>query len=188
MDISRSQSVRNAAQFAFHPVPRRVSPQSGKLRAYRLRAILPAVLVATYVVLAFFGPTQGKAEFYPFFTWNLFASSSSQKVDAVIIVRGMHGKALEEPRLFFDMPDEFTAARMQTVRLAKLLDNYVVAVLSKESDRQRDMQKVIETSYLSDVSELTYDVALIRYDPIERYRDGTIRETLVIATHDKRAP
>ena len=70
---------------------------------YRLRVSFLAALVAAYPVLAFVGPHQGKAEFYPFFSWNLFAKSAKQKTDMVIFVTSLHGEQLAEPTLFYEL-------------------------------------------------------------------------------------
>ena len=143
------------------------------------------LLLALYPVLAFMAPTKGRTEFYPFFSWNLFASSSSRETDAVIIVLQINGRTLETPQLFFDLKDDFTAARTQNIQLAKLLDNQIKATWRGETDFPAALGDVVETTYMSDVADVVYDIAIIVYHPVERYRSGTLQEILVVSSHEK---
>ena len=169
------------------PRRQRSAPTRGDFASagYQARFAILILILAFYPSLAVLAPSQGRAEFYPFFSWNLFASSSSQKVDAVIIVREINGRALEEPRLFFDLKDDFAASQKQDIGLAKLLDNYVLATLRGETEFPASLRNAIETTYMGDVPEVTYDIAVIRYHPLERYENGTIQEIQIFASHKK---
>ena len=143
-------------------------------RAYIRRAFLvPAVLIA-YPVLALLGPTQGRDEFYPFFRWNLFSYSSDVEGDSVIFVKEINGKPLSKPTLFYDMGIHFAAARLKDTRLAKMLDNLVRAEWSGNRALSDHLSNLIEATFMSEEQRVKYEVAVIKYSPIRRYRTGEI--------------
>jgi len=158
------------------------------LLAYRFRGLFLLIFLFLYPTLAFFGPHQERAEFYPFFSWNLFAHSSNSKSDAVLLVREIDGRRIDPPWTFYELTGEFAAARSQDIRLAKMLDNYVYAVLSNSESDLQPMKSVIENRFLADKSDVRYDIAVITYDPIQRYKVGVVNDIRVIASNHKVAP
>lgn len=125
------------------------------LTGYRLRLILPVLLLSTYVVAALFGPRYGHPEFYPFFSWSLFTYTSDSQSDTVIIVRGVEGEALEEPKLFFDMAYELGAVGINRISLAKLLDKYGRAAMQGDTQVADQLSQVIENTYLHNLPQIS---------------------------------
>ena len=148
-------------------------------RGYRARQAFCAGLLIAYPFLAFYGPTGGRTEFYPFFHWNLFAGSSPQTVDWVVIVHAVDGEPLPEPRLFFDMPETFAAARRRDVQLAKQVDDYARAYLMEDSAGMTLATDVIEARFLRGAGVVDYEIAQIVYDPLKRLKTGEIDRTTV---------
>ena len=162
-------------------------PVRQRLTSYRMRVALPLAVVLIYPLIAFYAPTNGRAEFYPFFTWNLFAGSTSDKADAVLLVHRIGGVALDEPTPFFELKDTFAAARQQNIHLAKLLDNYVLAVIRSNTEMQAALDDVIQNTFLIEASDVHYDISVIYYHPIERYTDGNIADVWTVASKQKGA-
>jgi len=156
-----------------------------RLASYQARLVLPLAIVIFYPMIAFLAPTNGRAEFYPFFAWHLFAKTSSHKADVVLLVHEIEGVRLDEPTLFFELRDDFAAARGEDIQLAKLLDDYVFAVARGDSEMMASLDEVIENTYLKDRVHVRYDVAIIYYHPIERYTDGKITDIRTVASNQK---
>ncbi len=147
---------------------------------YRRRQLFAVLLLVLYPVLAFTGPHNGRAEFYPFFNWNLFASSGPIRSDWVILVHDIDGEPLPEPRLFFDLKENFSAARRNDVRVAKQVDDVARAYIRKDEQTMSAGLQAIEALFLADASAVTYEIAQILYDPVDRYRTGAFRTVRVI--------
>lgn len=160
--------------------------KNGQRRNYMLRAALVPILLAIYPALALLGPLEGRAEFYPFFSWNLFSRSTELKNDNVIFVKEIDGHKLPEPTLFFDLPDYFAAAKRKDIRLAKMLDNIVHAERSGNVEMTERLTEVIKSTFMSEADDVKYDVAIILYKPVERYLNGEIIRTKIIRSDEKK--
>lgn len=152
------------------------------LTRYRMTRVLMVTMLVIYPILAHIGPKNGRAEFYPFFNWSLFTNASDVRHDIVLIIHAIDGAQLPEPTLFFDLPEVFTAAANRDSRLAKFLDDYAAAHVHQDAPRITQLQAVLAERYLGDVQSVTYDLAVIRYQPVERYRTGEIMNVQVLRT------
>ena len=160
--------------------------KSGQRRSYLLRAALVPILLVIYPALALFGPLEGRAEFYPFFSWDLFKHSTEVKIDTVILVKEIDGRTLPEPTLIFDLPDYFGAAKRKDSRLAKMLDNIVLAERRGNVEMIGKLTEVIKATFMSDADNVKYDIAIIQYKPVERYRNGEIIKTVIVRSDEKK--
>ena len=154
-------------------------------RTYLIRANLFPVLLVSYLLLALLGPHQGRAEFYPFFTWNLFSRSSQMRADSVILIKEIDGERLEKPTLFFDMGERFQAARSKDIRLGKLLDNLVRAKRVNNFELSARLLDVIKSTFMADAKYVKFDVAIITYNPINRYQSGEIVDVKLVQSDEK---
>ncbi|MDX8513513.1 hypothetical protein [Mesorhizobium captivum] len=139
-----------------------------------------------YPVISLFGPAHGHDEFYPFFRWNLFSASAEIRGDSVIIIKEIGGVPLAKPTIFYDLGPYFAAARTKDVRLAKLLDNLVRAERSGDHAVSDHLTSVINETFMPDQAQVKYDVAVITYNALQRYRTGEILKTSIIKSTDKR--
>jgi len=177
--------AKSASAMTPTPPGRSQNTVKQRLASYQARLVLPLAIVIFYPMIAFLAPTNGRAEFYPFFAWHLFAKTSSHKADVVLLVHEIEGVRLDGPTLFFELRDDFAAARGQNIQLAKLLDDYVFAMARGDSEMKASLNEVIENTYLRDRANVRYDVAIIYYHPIERYTDGTITDIRTVASNQK---
>ena len=138
-----------------------------------------------YPIVAFSGPRQGKAEFYPFFVWNLFSRATDKAGDAVVVVHEINGKPLSSPALFYDLGGHFSAAKRKDIRLGKMLDNLVAAEVSGNRKLSDQLSDVIEQTYLAEANQAKYDVAVIYYHPIKRYKTGRIDHMVIVKQGEK---
>lgn len=153
--------------------------------SYRIRlGVLIAVLVF-YPIVAFTGPRQGRAEFYPFFVWNLFSRSTDKAGDAVVFVHEINSELLPNPTLFFDLGDHFSAAKRKDIRLGKMLDNLVAAEVTGNRELSDKLSQVVEQTYLAEARQAKYSVAVIYYHPIVRYKTGRIEHIAIVKQGEK---
>ena len=143
---------------------------------YSRRVSFLIAFLMIYPLCAYFGPRDGRAEFYPFFNWSLFTNASDIRTDVVLMIHEVNGKALAEPALFYDMKDQFGAAERRDSRLAKLIGDYAAGRFRN----QNVLENVIFNRYMPEVQSIAYDVAVIQYRPDVRYRTGEIMRTKVI--------
>jgi hypothetical protein len=158
---------------------------STSLRAYRRRATLIPVLLLAYPLLAVLGPRHGRAEFYPFFSWNLFSHSVPIRNDAVLLVKEVDGASLERPTAFYDLGHFFAAAKSKDIRLAKMIDNLVYAERVGDQALSDRLLEVIRSTFLSEAKSAVFEIAVITYNPVERYRTGKITGVKVLKSAEK---
>lgn len=84
--------------------------------------------------------------------------------------------------LFFDMKDQFSAAKRQDSLLAKLVDDYVATTNRNETEASSAIEEVIFQRYMPEAQSVTYDVAIIQYQPAQRYKTGEIMNKRIIRT------
>ena len=162
-----------------------VNNMKSSYRRYLLRASLLPLFLIWYPIIAIFGPHQGRAEFYPFFAWNLFSRTAETRTDTVIFVREINHQPLVEPTLFFDLGNHFQSARSKDVRLAKMLDNLVIATRRNNTELSDRLTNVIKYSYMTEARQVKYDVAIIKYKPVVRYLNGEIEKITIIRSDEK---
>jgi len=98
-------------------------------------------------------------------------------------VLAINGTALAAPTRFYDLPRHFSAARSKSVNVKKLADRMIAAHQSGDLESFESLRRLLESSYLSEAGELTYRLVVNLYNPIERWRSGTIRSTIVIGEY-----
>lgn len=154
-------------------------------KAYLVRRTFAPALVLAYAAVAITATSVRHNELFPFFNWSLFSTSSNPKFDTVLIVRSIDGKPLQRPQLFYSLTDHFGAARTRDSRLAKALDRWANAILTGDDTTSISLKRVTEQTFMREAKSVDYDVAVIRFDPIERLNNGIIRETKILASFKK---
>lgn len=154
------------------------------VRRYYLRRTLGPMLILAYIIVAILGKPDSKAELFPFFNWSLFSTSSNPRADIVVIVRSIDGKALPEEKYFYGLTDVFETARKRDTRFAKALDRLALAKVNSTSV-EHDLRKAIESNFMREVNYMEYDLAQIKFDPIDRLATGKVISTKIIATYEK---
>ena len=135
-----------------------------------------------YPVLAYYGPKNGRAEFYPFFNWSLFTNASDVRSEVVLILQQINGERLAEPAYFYDMKEQFFAARRGDASFAKLLDDYVRFHAVGQSEELERLQAIFFNRYMPEVHSVGYDIAIIEYEPDVRYQTGQILDIYVLSS------
>ncbi|MEM7666508.1 MAG: hypothetical protein AAF250_11680 [Pseudomonadota bacterium] len=92
---------------------------------------------------------------------------------------------MDEPTHFYDLKDRFGSAEARDSRLAKTADRLAYALLNDDPVQERNTRRLIEHHYMRDARSVEYDLAMITYDPIRRYREGEVKAMLVLKRYSK---
>ncbi|HUT49522.1 MAG TPA: hypothetical protein VM325_09290 [Alphaproteobacteria bacterium] len=141
-------------------------------------------LLVAYLCIAVAGGVQSpKGEIFPFFNWSLFTYVSDHRQLIEIEILAINGVRLDAPTRFHDLPKQFAGARNKSVSILKLASRMAAAHIDGDQARFRSLRKVLEATYLAEAERLKYRLVANRYHPIERWRDGSIRSTIVIGEY-----
>jgi hypothetical protein len=157
----------------------------GQNKAYYWRSAIIPLIFVVYFVLANFAMTPEKKEFYPFFNWSLFSKSGTPRTDQVLLIKSINGRELASPTLFYDLPQEFSAAARRNSRLAKTAERLNLAVEHRNELVEQALVELIETYFLREAEQVEYQLAVIEYDPIERYHSGELMAVAVVKEYRK---
>ena len=157
----------------------------GQLRRYRASRLFVWPTALLYAAVAFAARPPGQIEFFPFFNWSLFTFGQMQRADIVLLVHAVNGERLSKAAPFYDLKDIFPAARAKDPSLMKLLDRWVAAIRSGDESEANDIRAVVENTFMSGAATVDYDLAVVRYDPLRRIRDGTIDHVMIVGNFEK---
>ena len=143
--------------------------------SYRRRAFWLPVLAAAYLAVALQpGPYEKGGERFPFFSWSLFTYTSNERIDAVALVHAVNGVELETPQNLYDLPEHFDTAARRDPLLMKIVDRMANAIAKGDEDTQASARALIEEHYMKDARDVEYSIAVLRFDPVERYRSRKV--------------
>ena len=154
----------------------------GDYRGYRLRGLMLPPLLLVYCIIAVAASPPNRTELFPFFSWSLFSRASSTRSDVALLIRSVDGEPLSEPRLFYEMADQFAAARTGDSRLSKLLDQLAYFVRRSDRSNIARLRAVVEGNFLRDAMSVDYDLVRIEYNPIDRYRSGELKRVAILGS------
>ncbi len=137
-------------------------------------------------MVALMPPPAGSSETYPFFNWSLFSHSSDSVTDALAIIHSIDGKPLAEPVSFYDLPEEFAAAGARDARFMKLVDKLAHAINTKDDAQIQSSRDLIEQHFMREASSVEYEIAIARFHPFERYKEGKLRSVEVLGRYSKK--
>ena len=100
-----------------------------------------------------------------------------------IEVTSIDGVSVEPPTRFYELPDEFAAARTRSATVFKLLQKTCRARVAGREDAFKAFREVLESSYLADRKEVQYRLVIHTYNPIERWRDGSVITTELLGEY-----
>lgn len=154
---------------------------------YKLRRFLAPLLLLFYAAFALQAKPAGDREIYPFFNWSLFSRATPFGADVTLRVLSIDGTPMERPQLLYQMAEHLEVARKQDGLAFKIIGQFSQAVARGELERAERLRGVIENRILGDAENIEYELVLIRFDPIARYRTGEIESVKVLGSYAKGA-
>jgi hypothetical protein len=149
----------------------------------RIQLLIPA-LFALYAAIAMGGGIYSdKLEIFPFFNWSLFSHVKDSRTLYEIEVLAIDGVRLDAPTRFAALPDRFAAAQRKSTGIVKLATRMAKATERGDRAQFEKLRMVLETVYLGEAQQLTYRLVALTYNPIERWRDGSVRSATVLGEY-----
>ena len=142
--------------------------------------LVPALFIVYSCVAVAGGHWTPKREIFPFFNWSLFTTVSDRRSLCEVEILALDGVRLEAPTRFYDLPQRFAAAQQRSINVVKLALSMAKAHKAGDRERFEALRGVLESAYLGDVEQVTYRLVVYRYNPIERWRDGTAQSAEIL--------
>jgi hypothetical protein len=153
---------------------------------YRAFRLFPLLMVGFYILVTFYGARlDSRPEIFPFFNWSLFSSSSGERNEYALLIRGVEGQSLAKPQLFYDMKGTFMHARQRDVNVSKVVQELGSALHQNKPQLAYEKRRMIEERFMADVQDVQYDLVMLTFDPIERLDTGKIKNERVVASYRK---
>ena len=157
---------------------------SKKLQNFRNLIVFIPTFFVFYASIAHLGGfTTSKKEIFPFFNWSLFTYVSDSRNLIEVEVLAIGGKELNSPTRFFELDNFFRAAKGRNATVKKLLERIYSAKVRGEDEEFENLRGVLESNYLSDQSAIAYQLVLVSYNPIDRWKNGTVTFKKVLGTY-----
>lgn len=141
---------------------------------------IPAFYLLYALIAHHGGLTSPRGEHFPVFNWSLFSYVSDERYLVEVEIVALDGMSLPQPTRFFDLPGQFNAAKKRDIMMVKLVQKSYRELAIGDEGAFQNIRRVLESVYLADHDMVAYRLVLNQFDPIERYRNGTIRSTQVL--------
>ncbi|MGF1475240.1 MAG: hypothetical protein ACFB6S_06715 [Geminicoccaceae bacterium] len=139
----------------------------------RVQLMVAAFLIA-YVVVAVAGNLFAqRREYFPFFSWSLFSNVPSQRSTFELYIHQTGDQRYSPPRNFFDLPNEFRAARNRSSTVSKAAKGLGRAI-QRDPDNLDRARTVFEAHLLREHNLVEYEIARVRFRPLHRLRTGEL--------------
>lgn len=148
-----------------------------------LVVIIPTFYLYYASIAVFGGIWSDKYEYFPFFNWSLFSYVSETRRLCELEVVSIDGRILDPPVNFYDLPQDFGAARAKDSTVLKLLQKIANAKFAGNHQRFEELREVLDRTYLSGHGDVVYRLVVVEYNPIERWRDGSVRSTVTLGRY-----
>ncbi len=151
------------------------------MKRHRILLFTIPAFYLLYALVAHHGSlTSPNAEHFPVFNWSLFSPVGDERILVEVEITALDGKSLPQPTRFFDLPGRFNAAKRRDIRMLKLVYKAYRKLASGDEGGFQDYRRVLESVYLADRDMVAYRLVINRFNPIDRYRNGTILSTQVV--------
>jgi len=115
-----------------------------------------------------------KREIFPLFTWSLFSTTpSSQKMDIGLYVTEIDGERIDPSLDFMVSRSRFNYAG--DITAYHVIQKLGHAINRKNEEREQSFRGLVEKKYLKSAqSDISYQIVQRTYDPVERWKKGTV--------------
>lgn len=153
-----------------------------KVKEFRNLILLIPVFYICYILVANIGAIlSNRSELFPVFNWSLFTYVSDVRKLCELEVLSIDGVRLDRPTRFYELRNRFRAGRDVTV--LKLVNRSCNAKSEGRENTFEELRKVLESSFLSDKNSVEYRLVIHTYNPIARWRDGSVISTRVLGEY-----
>jgi len=154
------------------------------MKSYRRAIALMPSFFLCYCMFAFLGAGfASKHEIFPVFNWSLFSEVREVRELCEVEVLSINDMPLKLPTRFYELPGEFSAARNRDATVMKLTQRVCRATIAGDEKTFAKLRNVLESSFLSDQQTVTYRLVWQYYNPIDRWRDGSVISSVVLGEY-----
>ena len=161
----------------------------GGLSGVRLRQNIFFIFYLLYFIIAVLGSGLSiRGEYFPVFSWALFSHVSPTFRGYEVEISRVDDLIYNPPVNFFTLKNSFRSAGGRNISILKAVRAYHLA-MQREPSRLAALRSVIEGNYLGGVRRVDYQIVIVEYDPLQRWRTGEIISKWQIAalsTEDSR--
>jgi hypothetical protein len=152
------------------------------LRGHTFRKLMVALFTTAYVAVAYVGgEVSPRGEFFPVFNWSLFTYVHPVRALLELYVVRIGDKTFDKPVHYFELDDYFETARNRSTDLKKTLERYVMARNAGDTETMQKLRGVIERQHLGGHGTVEYEIRYVVFQPVDRWRNGTILRQAVLA-------
>jgi len=137
-----------------------------------------------YTIIAFFGVLSDKYEIFPVFNWSLFTYVTDVRNFCEIEVISIGDELLDAPTPYYSLPSKFAGARNRSPTVFKLLQKVCRAKRQGQAEKFAKLRAVLESNFLADQRDVHYRLVVNTYNPIDRWRDGTVISSEVLGNYN----
>jgi len=158
-----------------------------KRKRYQDHTVLFLAACLAYVIFSNVARPLGanRLELFPFFNWSLFTNFTSEtRYDFAIYVEKVGQEPLREPTFINAMRHEFRELG-NGIMLLKATRILAREILYGDARGVNKAKNTIERLYLKGPRDVEYTVRLIKYKPLERYRNSEVTPVAVLKSFEK---
>lgn len=139
-----------------------------------LPRLSPKIWIGAFLILYFLGGVYAKTvdnngDFYPFFSWSLFSKVPDRFEEDFRILLHRAGNQTFESPVLLEATDYYNK-RVDLTEYRFLVQNVAQAVRRGKPEEIAARRAELERNFT--VRPVTYEIAVVRYSPIERWKRG----------------
>jgi len=136
------------------------------------------LFVAAYVAVAYLGGRMSpRGEFFPVFNWSLFTYVAETRSLPEVYVYRIGNERFASPRPYSELGAYFELARKRSTDGKKILER---ALRAREPEERRQLVRVLENRLFDGQAQVDYEIRIVRFNPLHRWRDGAIQQSVTI--------
>ena len=147
------------------------------------KTVISFLIIYFTIGLAARFTAKGAEDFYPFFSWFLFSEVPSRiQQDFTLRIHSAGGQQFVPPELFENARELHNTKRRSYSEYYHLIQSLGRSLVQRRDTEVARIRAQLEQRFA--VHPVTYEVVRATYNPIERWKYGTVIELESIATFD----
>ena len=154
-----------------------------------MRPLRSSILVFffAYTALQWAGKNYAlKGEFFPVFSWSLFTTVEDDVVDIAVKVHQIGETKFDPPVDYYDLPQYFEYAAKRDTAVTKAASQLARVAEMNDHEAYKQREATFQSTFFDIREPVRFQLVLERFDPLDRWRSGTILKTVILSEHVKK--
>lgn len=151
------------------------------MKLYRRLSILFFSILLAYPVVGIISAFSEHEEAFPVYCWFLFYLTPNAKTDFALRILEHNSQPLPQPLLAHEADGFIPNPR--SIELYELTQRFGRASQHNNPSALKDIQSLLQNHFLGQVNH--YELVSITYDPLERWKSGSLKITPIQSFHTK---